>query len=84
MADCNLVVTPMDKGSHPHKIHEGETVTYENEKQFQALTGSLTYAAMLTRPDIGYITQFLSQSNKGPSQCNWNAAKRVLHYLKGT
>ena len=39
---------------------------------------------MLTQPDIGYITQFLSQLNKGPSQCNWNAAKRVLCYLKGT
>ncbi len=39
---------------------------------------------MSTRPDIGYITQFLSQSNKGPSQHDWNAVKRVLWYLKGT
>ena len=72
MADCNPVVTPIDKGSH---LHEGENATYDNEKQFQALTGSLTYAAMSTRPDIGYITQFLSQSNKGPLQCDWNAGK---------
>src|SRR5882724_5229139 len=35
-------------------------------------------------PDIGYITQFLSQANKNPSQCDWNATKRVLRYLKRT
>src|SRR6266481_4940024 len=81
MMDCNPVVTPTDKGSH---LQDGDTAAYENEKQHQALTGSLTYAAMSTRLDIGYITQFLSQSNKGPSQRDWNAAKRVLHYLKGT
>ena len=39
---------------------------------------------MSTRPDIGYITQFLSQSNKSPTECDWNVAKRVLRYLKGT
>jgi len=35
-------------------------------------------------PDIGYITQFLSQANKNPSQCDWNTTKRVLRYLKRT
>jgi len=81
MSDCNMVVTPTDKGSH---LHEGKNGTYDDEKQYQALMGSLTYAAMSTRPDIGYITQYLSQSNKAPSLQDWNAAKRVLRYLKGT
>jgi len=81
MSDCNTVVTPTDKGSH---LHEGKNGTYDDEKQYQALMGSLTYAAMSTRPDIGYITQYLSQSNKAPSLQDWNAAKRVLRYLKGT
>src|SRR6266481_8827142 len=81
MSDCNPVVTPMDKGSH---LQVSETAAYENEKRYQALTGSLTYATMSTRPNIRYITQFLSQSNKAPTQKDWNAAKRVLRYLKGT
>ena len=81
MSNCNPIVTPTDKGSH---LQDGEIVGFDNEKQYQALTGSLTYAAMSTCPDIGYIMQFLSQANKNPSQCNWNAAKRVLRYLKGT
>ena len=39
---------------------------------------------MSTRPDIAYITQFLLQSNKNPTQRDWIAGKRVLRYLKGT
>ena len=39
---------------------------------------------MSTHPDIAYITQFLSQSNKNPNQQDWKAGKRVLRYLKGT
>ena len=56
MSDCNSVATPTDKGSH---LHEGETGIYKNEKQYQALMGSLTYAAISTQPDIGYVTQYL-------------------------
>ena len=81
MANFNLVVTPTDKGSH---LQDSEATAHENEKQYQALTRSLTYVAMSMQPDIGYITQFLSQSNKNPSQLNWNATKRVLRHLKGT
>jgi len=55
-----MVVMPMDKDSH---LHEGETRTYDNEKQYQALTGFLTYVAMSTQPDISYITQYLSPSH---------------------
>src|SRR5882724_803182 len=81
MRDCNPVVTPMDKGSH---LQDKESAPYENEKTYQALIGSLTYATMPTHPDIGYITQYLSQANKKPSQRDWNTVKRVLRYLKGT
>ena len=39
---------------------------------------------MSTHPNIVYITQFLSQSNKDLTQQDWKAGKRVLRYLKGT
>ena len=80
MSDCNPVTTPMDKGAH---LKDEESAIFKCEKMFQALTGSLTYVAMSTCPDISYITQFLSQTNKGPKQCHWNATKRVLRYLNG-
>jgi len=81
MSDCNPVMMLVDKGSH---LQNGESETYEDAKTYQALIGSLTYVAMLTHPDIGYITQYLSQMNKNPLQWDWNATKRVLRYLKGT
>ena len=49
---------------------------------YQALIRSLTYTAMSRCPDIGYITQYLSQVIKIQSQCDWNTTKRVLRYLK--
>jgi len=81
MSECNPIATPIDKASH---MQDGESQLYESQKTYQALTGSLTYAAMLTQPDIGYVTQYLSQANKNPTQCDWNAVKWVLRYLKGT
>ena len=81
MTNSNPVMTPVDKGSH---LKKDEDALYDNIKEYQALTGSLTYAAMSACPDVAYITQFLSQSNKNPTQQDWNAGKRVLKYLKGT
>ena len=44
MSDCNPVATLVDKGSH---LQGAEAAIFENEKLYQALTGSITYAAML-------------------------------------
>ena len=81
MSICNPMNTPVEKGSH---LRNNENTAYDNAKEYQALTGSLTYAVVSTRPNIAYITQFLSQSNKNPTQQDWIAGKRVLRYLKGT
>lgn len=64
MTGCNPVATLVDKGSH---LQDGDKKPYENIKRYQAMTGSLTYVVMSTRPDITYIMQFLSQSNKNPT-----------------
>ena len=45
MSECNPIAMPVDKGSH---LQDGESQIYKSEKTYQALTGSLTYAAMLT------------------------------------
>jgi len=79
MSDCNTVVTPTDKGSHLQKEKTGlrwETVPSSH--------GILDLRSMFDSARHRYITQYLSQSNKAPSLQDWNAAKRVLRYLKGT
>jgi len=81
MSNCNPIAKLVDKGSH---LQGTEAAIFANEKLYQALTGSLTYAVMSTQPDIGYIMQYLSQLNKKLLLNNWIVAKRVLCYLKGT
>jgi len=57
MNDCNPVATLVDKCSH---LQDNGFGPYDNVREYQALTRSLTYAAMSTYTNIAYITQFLS------------------------
>jgi hypothetical protein len=52
--------------------------------QYQAIVGSLMYAALGTRPDIAYAVAALSRYNSRPLTVHLTAAKRVLRYLKTT
>ena len=47
------------------------------------LVGSLIYLTT-TRPDITFTVGILSRFVHHPCEGHWNAAKRVLKYLKGT
>ena len=42
------------------------------------------YASVSTRPGITMAVSHLSRYMSDPSQSNWEQAKRVLRYLKGT
>ena len=44
----------------------------------------LMYASMVTRPDITYATNKLSQFNADPGLPHWTALQRVFRYLKKT
>jgi hypothetical protein len=52
--------------------------------RFQKMTGSLLYAAIITRPDIAFAVSRLTRHNHNPSPIHMVAAERVLHYLKNT
>ena len=51
---------------------------------FRELVGSLLYAAITTRKDILCDVVRVSRFNARPTTQAWTAAKRILHYLKGT
>ena len=40
--------------------------------------------AVATQPDISYAVNSLSQFNNSYNEDHWQAAKRVLRYIKGT
>jgi len=56
----------------------------EDITDYQAVVGSLMYAALATRPDISYVVAALSRYNSRPFTSHMTAAKRVLQFLKST
>ena len=80
MIACNPTSTPMDGNEKLNKPEASETES--GDYPYQNLIGSLMYLATCTRPDIAHTVSCLSQFNQCHSRIHWNAAKRVLRYLK--
>jgi len=53
-------------------------------KGYQAIVGSVMYAALATRPEISFAVAALCRYNSRPFTSHLTAAKRVLQYLKST
>jgi hypothetical protein len=80
MEDCKSLSCPLDANEKLKKAESEE----DSEFPYQNLVGSLMYLAVSTRPDIAYAVSALSQFNSKPGIEHWNAAKRVLRYIRGT
>lgn len=82
MEACKEASTPLEPNI---KLCKPENQSREmNKYPYQQLIGSLMYLAVATRPDIAYAVSLLSQFNTNYEKRHWDAAKRVLRYLKGT
>ncbi|GKB52622.1 retrovirus-related pol polyprotein from transposon RE1, partial [Tanacetum coccineum] len=68
----NDIVLLLNDGSH--------TV---DSSSYRSIVGSLQYLA-ITRPDVSFAVNKLSQFMHAPTQLHLQALKRVLRYLKGT
>eukprot|EP00873_Tetraselmis_striata_P006316 jgi/Tetstr1/426580/TSEL_016858.t1 len=80
LADAYAVSTPAEVGVDIPGSHKPLAF----EMPYQALVGSLLYAMVATRPDIAEAVSKLCRVMAKPEERHWQAAKRVLRYLKGT
>lgn len=82
---CNMLdakpVTTLMATSPKLSLNSGTPLS--DPTTYRATVGSLQYLA-LTRPDISYAVNRLSQYMHIPTSEHWQAAKRLLRYLAGT
>ncbi|RVW82344.1 Retrovirus-related Pol polyprotein from transposon RE2 [Vitis vinifera] len=67
--------------NHRLGLANGELLS--NPESYRRLVGRLIYLAV-TRPDLAYSVHILSQFMQEPRIEHWEAALRVVRYLKGT
>ena len=79
MESCNPISIPVENGVELRKSKVGNV----DPIYFKSLLGSLRYLTC-TRPDILYGDGLISKYMETPDQSHLNAAKRILHYIKGT
>eukprot|EP00873_Tetraselmis_striata_P016398 jgi/Tetstr1/436662/TSEL_025457.t1 len=80
LADAYAVSTPAEVGADV----PGSNKPLAAEMPYQALVSSMLYAMVATRPDIAEAVSKLCRVMAKPEERHWQAAKRVLRYLKGT
>jgi hypothetical protein len=85
--DAHPISIPLDPGA---PLTDAQCPISDNEKKdmknipYKQLVGSLLYIARMMRPDISFAVSLLSRFMANPGRVHWEAAKRVLKYLKGT
>lgn len=66
-----------------HKLGLAQGKELTDPEVYRRLVGRLIYLAV-TRPDLAYSVHILSQFMQSPRIEHWEAAQRVVKYLKGT
>ncbi|RVW52539.1 Retrovirus-related Pol polyprotein from transposon RE2 [Vitis vinifera] len=80
MSEAKPVQTPLPSGTKI-SLHSGDKLSDPTE--FRAVVGSLQYL-LLTRLDIAFAVNKLSQFMHTPTTEHWTLVKRLLRYLCGT
>lgn len=80
MLDANPQPTPMPSNLRLSR-HTGDPV--EDATLYRSVVGALQYAT-ITRPEISFSVNKVSQFMHSPLQPHWKAVKRILRYLRGT
>ena len=77
---CKPVKTPMESNL---KLSKEEGDLLDDLMMYRRLIGKLLYLT-ITRPDLSFVVNKLSQFVTNPRECDLTAAHRILQYVKGT
>ena len=88
LTDAHPILMPMDPNLKLSWNSVAPTAAVDLKRleiiPYRALVGSLMYISIGTCPDISFAVQQLSQFLDCFNLTHWEAAKRVVRYLKGT
>ncbi|XP_055960787.1 uncharacterized mitochondrial protein AtMg00810-like [Mercurialis annua] len=79
MMDCKPMATPLDIKLKP----PGSTTVLTDPSHYRGIVGALQYLT-LTRPDLAYSVNYVSQFMHAPTVANLKMVHRILRYIKGT
>lgn len=82
LASAKPIYTPMDASLRLPTIDK--TSDDDIKLPYRSVIGRLSYIALATRPDIAFAVNVLSRHVNAYSRAHWEAAKRVIRYLKTT
>ena len=80
MNNCNSTRLSVNPNSHLQKQMDSEPIDHTT---YKSLVGSLRYLTN-TRPDISYAVECVSHFMEHPELAHFQAAQKILRYLKGT
>ncbi|KAG8487951.1 hypothetical protein CXB51_018012 [Gossypium anomalum] len=75
--------TPTPMVCMPKLVASDESQAFPDGHLYRSTVGMLQYLC-ITRPDLSFCVNKLSQYMNSPSDTHWRAVKRVLRYLIGT
>ncbi|KAG7594090.1 Retrotransposon gag domain [Arabidopsis thaliana x Arabidopsis arenosa] len=75
--------TPLEDDYKANRKGELDNKPFEDVTQYRRLVGKLIYLT-ITRPDICFAVNVVSQNMQAPTLHHWNMVNRILKYLKGT
>ncbi|XP_074271656.1 secreted RxLR effector protein 161-like [Silene latifolia] len=80
MAGAKPAAFPMDQH---HKLAKAGGASLVDAAKYRSLVGRLVYLT-ITRPELAYSVHVLSQFMHDPKKDHWDAALRVVRFVKGT
>lgn len=79
MLESKLISTPMIVG----QSLTVDGTTFSDTTLYRSLVGELQYLT-ITRPDLSYAVNSVSQFLQSPTDDHFRAVKRIMRYVKGT